>query len=204
VVVDGTEISAEESAPDVNTAESSPAEGVEKSMLDAVSAALTPSTEKSPASTETGKEGLSSEAAGTPGESGGDNGDLPELTDDELKRYPPNSQRRIRQLVDKGKDTEATLATVAPKAEKLDRILAHLEKNQISTSEFDNSIEVMRLIKHEPDRAFEVLTPIYQELARRTGRVVPADLVEQARLGHLSEQHAQELSRSRAQAPLAQ
>lgn len=196
MLVDGIDQGGDEpAAPDV-TAESSPAEGVEKSMLDAVQAALEPSKEDAPTSEEAGKEPLDPDAAETGPKGEGE--DEEGLTEDELKQFSKRAQHRFRELVTGKNEAEAKLAELAPKAEHLDRILTHLRTHNIPMQEFDNAIEITRLVKHEPDKALEIVGALYQSLAQRTGRVIPKEMLERVNLGHLSEQDALKMAQLEA------
>jgi hypothetical protein len=173
-----------------------PAEGEKSSMLDAVKAALAPKLEVSPTSEEAGKEKPEGEAAGD-----GDEG-KPEFSEDELKQFSQRAQHRFRHLATENNRVKAEIEAIKPKAAKLDEILAHLNERGISHQEFDNAVGITALVKHDPAKALEVLTPIFQDCARRAGRVIPPNLAEQVRLGHLNEQHARELSEAKARAAL--
>ncbi len=198
MVVDGIEQDsasvAVEAEPDVTAAESSPAEtGVETSVLERVQAALK-SKEASPTSEDTGREQPLAKATETPGEADPETG----ISKAELNRYSPNAQTRIRELAAHKNEAMRQVESLKPKAEVHDKIVNHLLTNDISTTEFDNAIEVTRLIKHDPDRALEVLVPLMQELYRKTGRVLPPNLQERVRLGHL--QARERLAAERAEA----
>lgn len=184
----------------VTPAESPPAEGVETSSLDAVMAALAPK-EASPTSETGDEQPPAKETVEKPSDAEPD----PEtgISKAELNRYSPNAQNRIRELAARKNELGAEVESLKPKAERFDAIANHLRTHDIAPQEFDNAIEVTRLIKHEPDRALEVLIPLVQELARKTGRYIPPDLQERVRLGHLSEQDAQRVAQAEARERLA-
>jgi hypothetical protein len=197
VVVDGDEEPASvavEAEPDVTAAESSKAEGVETSISDAVLAALK-SKEASPTSEDTGNEPPLTKAAEKPSEA-----DDPEtgLSKAELNRYSPNAQTRIRELAAHKNAAMQQVESLKPKAEVHDKIVNHLLAHDISTTEFDQAIEVTRLVKHDPARAIEVLVPLMQELFRRDGRILPPELQERVRLGHLQHQDALQITQAQA------
>lgn len=189
---------------DVTAAEesSTSGEGVEKaSVLESVEAALGQGSEASPAS-EDGKE---KETSGTD-ESGdgakeGD-GKLPELSEEEINSYPPNSQRRIRELVAERNDAQQKvddLEALRPRAEQMDRITTYMRDNNIEPSEVDNALAITALINGgDYAKALETLTPIYREIAEKAGEILPDDLKEDVRLGRITEERARELNRARA------
>ncbi len=199
--------------PDVNkSAESSEAEGVEKSSFsDTVLAALEPpETEAAPAA-ESGKDKSDpdpdkSESAEN-AETGGDEG--PKFTEEELKEFKHHTSTRIRQLVDEKntaqeqvKEATVQLESFKPKVEQFDQILNYMRDNDIDSSEFDNALKIVSLIKNDQRKAFEVLTPIYRSLAEQVGKILPQDLQERVAQGHLSEDDARALQESRSHVKL--
>lgn len=191
------------SEPDVNeaAASSEAAEGVQKpTYLESIEAALDGGKEASPASASKGEEKPKpdAEASGADADKG-EPDDKSELTEDEIKAYPPNSQRRIRQLVAQRDDEKRQTEALKPRAEQFDRIISYMRENSIKPAEFDNALEITALINSGNfSKALEVLTPIYRELAAKAGEVLPNDLAEDVRLGRIDEQRARELSRARA------
>lgn len=182
-------------ASDVNPApESSPGSkgGETPSYLDTVTAVLNGGTEKSPGS-EDGKGKPEPESTtGTDGDP-----DVPE----EIQQLHPKTRDRFHELVTMRKAVEAERDALKPKAEQFERVLDYLETNRIAPQEFDNALELTRMIKSgEYEKALEVLTPIFREVADRAGRILPADLQERVRLGHITEEDARELHRSRTHA----
>lgn len=179
--------------------------GAEKTLLGAVKAALagpeesptsTSGDEDSPPETAESDDGKSSVA---PPEESGD------LTEEDMKRLSAKTQSRIHQLVAERKTALTEITDLRPKAERLDAVLSYMEKHQIAPAEFDNTLEITRLIKTGNfGKALEVLTPIYQELQKRTGDILPADLEERVRLGYITKVDAQELHRRRVEAGTAE
>ncbi len=202
MVVDGEESVVAESLPAVEDAstESSAVKGEEKSVLDRVKAALAPK-EESPASKDTGNEQPKADA--TDRSSDAELDSETGFSKAELKEVSGKTFHRIRELAARKNDAEAEAERYKPKAEGYDRITAHLRLHDIAPQEFDNAVEVTRLIKHEPERALEVLIPLMQELYRKTGRIIPAELQERVRLGHLQQQDALQITQAQAREQLA-
>lgn len=171
-------------------------EGVEKTLLGAVTAALKKGQAESPA-----VEDGTAKAEPSEPKSEGTQPDDTDLTEDELKKLHPRTQNRIRHLNDQVKTLNGEVEKLRPGAELSDQILGYMESHGISPDEFQNVMTITALIKagrHE--EALGVLSPVYQELLNRTGHVLPADLQEAVRLGRITEQHARELSQARAKA----
>lgn len=191
----GVENSASPAETQDVAAESSTAEGVENPYLEAVNKVLGEGAEESPASEK-------GEGKPSPEPKKDVKAEDADPSEDELKRYPPNSQKRIRQLLDQRNEIrtryEAEVSALKPKAEHLDRITGYLQEHGIDPQEFDNTLEITRMIKTgDYDNALQVITPIYLELAKRAGKILPSDLQEEVRLGHITEQRARELHESR-------
>ena len=196
-----------------SSAESSEAEGVETpGFSDAVLAALDkPETEAAPA-TEVGKEKSDPESESKTAENASKNDEEADsgFTEDELKEFKHHTSTRIRQLVEQ-KNTareEATTATaelkaLQPKIEQFDGLVNYMRENNIESSEFDNALKIVNLIKNDQAKAFEVLTPIYRSLAEQVGKILPEDLQQRVAQGHLSEDDARQLHESRSHVKLA-
>ncbi len=188
------------STTDANPAPASSTEapkGVETSLLDHVKSALgQQGAEKSPIS-ESGEGKPSPEPAVSPPQKD-------ELAD-EIKALSTKAQTRFRDLVGQRKAAEeratAVEAELKPKAEKLDTILSYMETNRIAPQEFDNALELTRIVKSgDWGKALEILRPIYLEIADKAGKILPVDLQERIRLGHINEADARQLHESRTRA----
>ena len=198
--------------PDVkSSAESSEAEGVETpSFSDTVLAALEkPDTEAAPA-TESGEDKSdpgTEKSESADAEASGDEG--PKFTEEELKEFKHHTSTRIRQLVDEkntaqetAKETTAQLESLKPKVEQFDQIIEYMRTNDINSSEFDNALKIVSLIKNDPRKAFEVLTPVYRSIAEQVGKILPEDLQKRVAEGHLSEDDARRLHESKSHVKL--
>ncbi len=176
-------------------ADSSSAEGVENTYLEAINKVFDKEgAEESPAS-EKGEGKPSPKPKDVKAEDA-------DPSEDELKRYPPNSQKRIRQLLSQRDEIkgrfEAETSALKPKAEHLDRITGYMQAHNIEPQEFDNTLEITRMFKAgQFEELLPILTPIYLEVAKRAGKVLPSDLREEVRLGHMPEARARELHEAR-------
>lgn len=190
---------------DVNTEGSSPTEetetDVEKSMVDVVEQTLNPSEEGS-SDSESGTDGKDAEptqSAEADGEAEKSD-ELKELTEEEINSYPPNSQRRIRDLVSQKNEVQGQLEELTPKAENYDRLINYMSENRIAPDDLNGALDITRLINSQNyAQALEKIAPIYNELQQKAGEVLPDDLSEQVRLGYIDETHARELHKLRVQ-----
>lgn len=185
--------------PDANPAASSTVEtpAVDRPLVDIVADALK-GTEASPTS-EDGSEKPETEAA-KPGEDA--EGDETELDD---KLLPAKTQKRIRQLTDSVARERSRADGLESKAREFDEITSFMHTNKIGAQELNNTLQITGMIQtgRYPE-ALEVLEPIYRELAKRAGKVLPPELTEEVRLGYITEPRARELQESRVRADMAQ
>lgn len=191
-------------AEDVSRGSESSAEpkGVEnKSMLDAIQAAV--KTEKSPGSEKSEDSKANDPAAKKPEDAEADK-KSDEMSEEEIAAMTPNQQRRIRELNDRMKAAEAETEAVKGKAENFNRVVEYMQKSNLTSTDVNNGFEIMAAIKNDPSRAIEMLAPIMRTLMAETGNVLPADLKQQVESGEISEEHAIELSRLRANTSLTE
>lgn len=172
------------------------------SVLDAVEAALKPDgVEAGSPPAETGQTKPKTEPNGS--EPAKDENDVSE---EEMKTFSPNAQARIRDLAAQKNELRSTVenmtAEMEPlkaKARSFETLTGYLVKHGIDAREANNALEITRLIKGQDyDRALQIVAPIYQELAKRTGGVLDTDLQEDVRLGHIPLARAKEIQRGRA------
>lgn len=172
-----------------------------KSMIDAVKAALAPKTgsEGSPPS-----QTQDQTNAGPNDPAKKDADELPEeVTEEELKDQKPKTRKRIEQLLGKVKTLGSQVGDLSPKAQQFDQLTGFIERNNLSREDVNVGFEVMGLMKADPVKALEKLTPIVQQLQQLVGDVLPAELQERVRLGYISEADARSLNRSQRGEALA-
>jgi hypothetical protein len=185
---------------DVNTtAESSGAgtEGVEnKSMLDAVSAALDSGSEESPGSVTQDSE-ADSNAADPKVQAEGEV-DAGDLSPEELGQLSKKAQRRFRYLASAKGELSAEVGQLRPRAEGFDRLVGMMRQNNLTGDEVNRAFQISGLMKNKPEEALKALAPIVQTLLRASGYSLPDDLKQRVEAGELTQQAAMELSVSRA------
>lgn len=151
---------------------------------------------------ETEKEGDSEPAEGDKPKDGED--ELSdEVTDEELNSYKPKTQRRMRQLLDQRDEARREIESLKPAAERMERITEYVANAGLDSQEVNTGFEIMRMMKQDPVKALETLTPYYQALQQAVGEVLPEDLNLEVQEGRISEERARELSRSRSREALA-
>lgn len=187
------------SAPEVSsTAET---QG-EKSLIETVQAAL----EKGEKESSPGSDPVVEAAASTTTDTTATPEDEPlgEITDEELKRYAPKTQRRIQHLLQERHDWEEKATAASEKAERFDQIVGFAEAHRLSNEDVAATFEIAALMKNEPDKAYEKVLPIFLHLSQLTGNVLPPEVQEKVNLGYLPEQDARELVRLKTQTALSE
>lgn len=128
---------------------------------------------------------------------------LGDLTEDELKRYGPKTQARMRQLLGQRKEAneqaEKLKAELEPKAKKFDEIDTYIRNNNLSNEDVGVIFEIGALIRNDPFKALERVQPIYEKLLEITGDVLPAELQERVNLGYISKEDAKVQNRANRQ-----
>ena len=184
------------------SAESPPAEndGQQKGdMLSAVKAALKPEKESSPDSANQGSEKDASAAAKEGGEEEDDSADFSE---EEKARLSQKAKRRFHKLAGEVTDLTKKVGELEPQAQQFDKMVRFVSDAGLSPDEVNRGFDVMKAIKQDPLRAFEMLSPVYEQLRQLVGDVLPNDLQQAVNLGQITEAHARELARTRSAATL--
>jgi hypothetical protein len=181
---------------DVDAAESSTAEqGSEnKTVMDAVSAALDGS-EDSPDS-ETQDQPAEADVTAAP-----EKEPVAEFSQEDMKRFHPKTQDRIRQILEQRDHANSIVREAEPKIRAHDKIVDYMGRHGLTPADFDNGMAIMAEAKSgDPRRALELLSPLVKNLMKAAGYDLPEELQAEVREGRLSQQRAQELSVSRAEA----
>ena len=191
-------------APDANSdvqaavSSTSETQGVEQSPVDLVMEALgTTQKESSPDSERDPQDPVepTSEQA-TAGEDDASKPELGEITDEELKRYGPKTQARIKQLLDQRHEKHQEVEALKPKAVQYDAIMQFAEASRLSKEDVGSIMELGSLVRNDPEKALQRLAPIVQHLQELTGHILPAEVQERVRLGYISEEDARRLVKS--------
>lgn len=167
-----------------------------KSMLEAVQAALNkPKADASPAAKTDGSE----EAPEQP-DPVSDDGDAepPDFTKEERAQLSVKTSNRIRYLDRQAKRFQREAETYRPEAEQMGKIKQFISSAKLNEQEVNAGFEMMRLMKNDPEQAYEKLVPIFVSLRKLVGEVLPADLQEKVAKGIMPEDEARRLSRSTA------
>jgi hypothetical protein len=128
--------------------------------------------------------------------------DLGEVTEDELKKYGPKTQKRIRQLLGHRDELNRTLEEIKPRADKFEAIERYAGANRLSMEDVASTMSLAALVRTDPEAAFDPLMKLVHQIAEATGRILPKEVQEAVNLGRLSEDEAKRLVRAESRAAL--
>lgn len=173
----------------------------EQSTFDVVMAAIKPEGE------EDGDENAISDkdstdeagAASKDGKAKDEEEESDEPTEDELKAWKPKTRQRFEKLQAKYRDASEQLEKANVDAGHYRQFVDFLDTNGINQDEANELFEIGALMKTNPFKALELITPHFNTLLEITGNVLPPDLVQQVNAGYMTKAAAVELSRARAQ-----
>jgi len=201
----GSESSSEEGLPAAPSADSATAgkqdDNKPKSIADAVRAALDQGKEQSSGSGDSEDEKGATDPKAAK-EQTGEEEDLGDLTEEELNSYKGKTQRRFKQLDGKNRALSAELEQVKPLADLGFAIKGMADRSNLSREDINTGFNIMDLMRNNPVKAYEALSPIYETLRQIVGAQLPPDLQEQVTAGEINAERAQELSRLRAKSGL--
>jgi len=135
------------------------------------------------------------------------------ISDDEFEDFSPEERTQLkkataerfdklkglyRESKDKVTDLSTQLEQATVEAGHYKQFVSFLDENRLSQDEANQLFHVGAMMKNDPIKALEIMTPYYNELLRATGNVLPRDLHEQVTQGYITKAHALELSRLRA------
>ncbi len=121
-----------------------------------------------------------------------------EPSDDELKAWKPKTRKRFENLQSKYRSEKERADIAEVEAGHYRQFAEFLDKNGLDQEEANKLFNIGALMKNDPFRALQELTPYYNQLLEVTGHVLPPDLVQQVNAGYLTQANAVEISRARA------
>ena len=82
-------------------------------------------------------------------------------------------------------------------------LVSFMQQSSLTSDEVNTGLEIMRMMKHDPERALQALMPYVDTLRTAAGYVLPPELKQQVDQGMITEDAAVELSRTRSREALA-
>lgn len=120
-------------------------------------------------------------------------------TEDELKAWKPKTRKRFENLQAKYRDEKVRADAAESDAGNYRKFVEYLDQNGLDQTEANKLFSIGALMKNDPFRALQEITPYYHQLLEVTGNVLPPDLVQQVKQGYMTQAAALEVSRARAQ-----
>lgn len=128
--------------------------------------------------------------------------DSEEMTEEEEKAWKEQlnakTRARFEQLQARYREAKDSLEKAETDAGFKAQFDQFLTNNNMSMEEANTLFDIGALMKSDPRKALEAITPYYNQLLQMTGEVLTPDLQEQVKHGYMTEQAALELSRQRA------
>lgn len=158
------------------------------SMLEAVkNAAEKPAEAESPSDSESEGDPDSKEPDPAEAEAEGE-GEGDEEADSKLPFHKHPRWQEVKAERDRYKDGH----------ERFQALSAYVDEAGLSSEEVNQGFAIMRMMKHEPEKALEALTPFLDNIKMFTGAKLPEDIKKQVDEGYISEDLASELASRRA------
>lgn len=132
------------------------------------------------------------------GKSKSEEGESDEPSADELKAWKPKTRERFEKLQAKYRDANDRAVKAEAEAGYYRQFVDYLDTNGISQDEANELFHIGALMKNDPFKALQLITPYYSGLLEVTGQILPPDLQAQVKAGYLTQAHAIEISQGRA------
>lgn len=124
----------------------------------------------------------------------------PEAADEKLPFHKHPRWQEVKQERD---GLKAKVEELSPRAEQFDQIGSFMREHELTPQEVTQGFEVMALMKHDPRRALEMLTPHLEKLELASGQRLTQDLQDRVDAGKLTPEDAQEIAQTRVEAAAA-
>ncbi len=174
-----------------------------QTLLEAVELASKGDKDAAPSPAESEKEGEAAKDAEQPGKTEG------KAEDGETEEEPPpfHEHPRWKALVSQRDEliTERDTFKAEAEAHKEDheaitRLNDFMTSQQISTENLNELLQIGGLLRNDPVKALEAIRPTYEKLLALTGEILPEDLKQAMEAGHITEDYARQLARTRGTA----
>jgi hypothetical protein len=130
--------------------------------------------------------------------------DFEDFTPEERKHLKKATTERFDKLKGLYRESKEKLNTLSTQLEQANteagyyrKFVGFLDENRISQDEANELFHIGALMKNDPAKALELITPYYNDLLQITGNVLQPDLAQQVKQGYITKEHAFELSRHR-------
>lgn len=127
----------------------------------------------------------------------------PEDGDDKLP--PFHEHLRWKQVMAERSELKEQIVTLtaekeqsAEAVEAIDRLEGYLREHNLTTDEHNTMLHIGALMRNDPVKALEALTPYYSALLEVTGTILPADIQQAVNEGLVTEDYGKQLAKHRA------
>lgn len=136
--------------------------------------------------------------SGTPAPTEPSQAELADPTEAELRRYKPETRRRIERLLAQRDEYRRHLDTVQPELEQHRTLRGYLDQHRLAPEDVNTLLGVGASLRRGDYQAFLTgVTPYVMAAQEALGLRIPRDLQSQVDEGRLTEENAAELARTR-------
>jgi len=133
----------------------------------------------------------------TAGEDEEGEGDDARLSQEEFDQLPTKTRKRMSKLLSQRNEARDLARTYQPEAEGFRQLQGWVQANGMSQQEFEQGLGIMALIRTNPAEALKALQPIFTDLQRQVGEVLPDDIQGAVDAGNITAEYAAQLVRER-------
>ncbi len=191
----------------VNAADPAPAEeeDAKGSLLDAVTAALESEEDQSSGSDKSGDNDSDTPPADEDAadEKAADSKAKGEEEEDSPPFHEHPAWKRVLKQRDEARQELETLGKRAEQFEQSHKVVEQLQgfmqETGTTQQEFDTTLDIVRLVKTNPEQAIAPLENLLSTVKRHIGAELPDDLRQEVSQGYISEARAKELAKTRSE-----
>jgi hypothetical protein len=111
----------------------------------------------------------------------------------------PVPYERFQEVIRARQEHEAKVKEYEPLVQAHKSIVEYCQTNQITEEQFQQGMEMLKLVNTDPIAARKALEPVWNQLNGLTGETLPDDLAKEVEEGLISAKNAKELARLRGQ-----
>lgn len=119
------------------------------------------------------------------------------ISREDYAKLPPAVRRRFGTLTSQRNEARDSLKSAQPKATAYDELATYCKTSGLTPDDFTFGLEVMRLVRTDPAKAWDALQPVIKDLQAHVGEILPTDLQKEVDAGTISEARAKELALAR-------
>jgi hypothetical protein len=119
------------------------------------------------------------------------------ISKEDYAKLPPAVRRRFGTLTSQRNEARDQAKAFQPKAQVFDELQTYCKQSGLSAEDFNYGLEIMRLVRNDPVKAWEALQPVIKELQGHVGEILPADLAKEVEDGSITDSRAKELAAAR-------